>query len=86
MAVARVSSKGQVTIPQKVREQFNIRAGDVLLFIEEGGCLRVEVINKRKLTEFYGIFPSNRPPLSMDEMREIVGQDIGRQMNSGGRG
>lgn len=84
MAIARVSSKGQVTIPQAVREQFDIQQGDDLLFVEEGGCLQVRVLKKRKLTDFYGVFPATRPYTSMDEIREIVGYEIGRQLRNGG--
>ena len=84
MAIARVSSKGQVTIPQAVREQFDIQQGDDLLFLEEEGCLQVRVLKKRKLTDFYGIFPSTRPYTSWEEIREIVGWEIGRQLSEGG--
>ena len=84
MAIARVSSKGQVTIPQAVREQFDIQQGDDLLFMEEDGCLKVRVLKKRKLTDFYGIFPSTRPYTSWEEIREIVGWEIGRQLSEGG--
>lgn len=84
MAMARVSSKGQVTIPQAVRDQFDIQQGDDLLFVEEDGCLKVRVLKKRKLTDFRGIFPSTRPYTSWDEIREIVGWEIGRQLSEGG--
>ena len=84
MAVARVSSKGQVTIPRAVREQFDIEQGDVLLFVEDGGCLQVRVVKKRKLTDFRGIFPATRPYTSMEEIRDIVGYEIGRQLLNGG--
>lgn len=84
MAMARVSSKGQVTIPQAVREQFDIQQGDDLLFVEEDGCLKVRVVKKRNLTDFYGIFPSTRPYTSFGEIREIVGYEIGRQLSNGG--
>lgn len=84
MAMARVSSKGQITIPQTVREQFDIQQGDDLLFVEEDGCLKVRVVKKRNLTDFYGIFPSTRPYTSFDEIREIVGYEIGRQLTNGG--
>ena len=84
MAMARVSSKGQVTIPQAVRKQFDIQQGDDLLFMEEDGCLKVRVLKKRKLTDLYGIFPSTRPYTSWEEIREIVGWEIGRQLSEGG--
>ncbi len=36
---AKVSEKGQVTIPKRLRERLGIRPGDVLEFDEENGCL-----------------------------------------------
>jgi AbrB family looped-hinge helix DNA binding protein len=36
---AKVSEKGQVTVPKKLRESLDIRPGDELDFIEEGGRL-----------------------------------------------
>jgi len=40
--MSRLSSKFQVTIPRDVREKFKLRAGDRILFIEEGGKLVVK--------------------------------------------
>jgi AbrB family looped-hinge helix DNA binding protein len=40
MPTATVTSKGQVTIPRKVREALRLRPGDRVDFVlgEEGGC------------------------------------------------
>lgn len=38
---ARVMSKGQVTIPKKVRTALGIESGDRVTFIVEGGNVRV---------------------------------------------
>ncbi len=46
METSRVTTKGQVTIPQKIRERFDIHAGDVLAFVSaEDGTLRVQKLN-----------------------------------------
>jgi len=37
MEIAKVSSKGQVTIPIEIRKKLNLKEGDKVLFIEEGG-------------------------------------------------
>ena len=39
--LTKVTSKGQVTIPKAVREQYDIEAGDYLLFDPEGDELIV---------------------------------------------
>mgnify|MGYP001003478013 CR=1 FL=1 len=35
MELARISSKGQITIPIEVRKKLNLKEGDKVLFIEE---------------------------------------------------
>ena len=42
LGAAKLSTKGQVTIPADARRRFNLEVGDVLLFIEEDGRLLVE--------------------------------------------
>jgi len=36
MEIARVSSKGQITIPVEIRKKLNLKEGDKVLFVEEG--------------------------------------------------
>ncbi|MCX7795039.1 MAG: AbrB/MazE/SpoVT family DNA-binding domain-containing protein [bacterium] len=37
MEIAKVSSKGQITIPAEIRKKLNLKEGDKVLFIEENG-------------------------------------------------
>jgi len=37
MNLARVSSKGQITIPIEIRKKLNLKEGDKVLFLEENG-------------------------------------------------
>lgn len=37
MDLARVSSKGQITIPIEIRKKLNLKEGDKVLFLEEDG-------------------------------------------------
>ena len=39
MEVVRVSSKGQVVIPKRVREKMGIKEGEYLLLVQEGDIL-----------------------------------------------
>ncbi|MGN0344368.1 MAG: AbrB/MazE/SpoVT family DNA-binding domain-containing protein [Lachnospiraceae bacterium] len=43
MELAKVTSKGQVTIPVEIRRKLGIKNGDKLLFIEESG--RIYMMN-----------------------------------------
>ena len=40
-AVARITTKGQVTIPQEVREYLGLREGDRIEFVNENGHMTV---------------------------------------------
>ncbi|MEM2561498.1 MAG: AbrB/MazE/SpoVT family DNA-binding domain-containing protein [Candidatus Bathyarchaeia archaeon] len=39
LGAAKISTKGQVTIPAEARRRFNLNAGNLVLFIEEDGKL-----------------------------------------------
>lgn len=39
MDLAKVSAKGQITIPVDVRKKLNIRAGDKVMFVEQNGSM-----------------------------------------------
>ncbi|HET9402102.1 MAG TPA: AbrB/MazE/SpoVT family DNA-binding domain-containing protein [Candidatus Acidoferrales bacterium] len=43
---ARLTSKGQITIPRDVRRALGVRAGDKLQFEQEGKAFRVTPIRK----------------------------------------
>jgi len=70
MPVSTVTSKGQITIPKKVRDRLRLRAGDKLDFrVEEDGTLRVYPI-ARKVSEVFGLLADRaRKPYSAAETR-----------------
>ncbi len=41
MTKAKVTSKGQITIPKEVRERLGLRPGDEVEFVEEGEGIRM---------------------------------------------
>lgn len=36
MDLARITSKGQITIPSEIRKKLNLKEGDKVIFIEDG--------------------------------------------------
>ena len=42
VAEARITAKGQVTIPKKILEMIGAEEGDYLLFFQEGGKVTIE--------------------------------------------
>ncbi len=44
---ARITSKGQITIPAKIRRALGVRTGDELLFENDGNGVRVQPVRVR---------------------------------------
>ena len=42
MEVARITSKGQITIPVQIRKKLNLREGDKIIFLEQDGRIYFE--------------------------------------------
>jgi len=39
LGAAKLSTKGQVTVPADARRKFNLEVGDIILFVEQDGRL-----------------------------------------------
>ena len=50
MELAKVTSKGQITIPIEIRKKLGIKNGDKILFVEESG--RVYMMNSSTSPHF----------------------------------
>ena len=48
MELAKVTSRGQITLPLAIRRQLDVKEGDKVVFYEENG--RIVVENAAKLT------------------------------------
>ena len=80
MVIARVTTKGQVTIPAEVRKALDIGEGDDLLFeVVEAGETRLRVLKRGRLSDLYGALPATRPYPGKEEVRTEVGQGLGER-------
>lgn len=69
---ATITSKGQVTVPKKVRDQLHLKAGDRIEFlVDEDGTVRVVPVTA-KVTELKGMVPKPRRAVSLEEMDEAI--------------
>ena len=84
MAIARVTAKGQVTIPVEVRKSLGIAEGDDLLFeVDEAGEARVRVIKRRSVMDLYGALPATRVYPGKEAVRTAVGRELGKRRAEG---
>jgi antitoxin PrlF len=54
---ARLTSKGQITVPKEIRDRLRLEAGDDLEFTFDSDQLVVVPIRRRRLSEFRGVIP-----------------------------
>jgi AbrB family looped-hinge helix DNA binding protein len=81
MPLARVNTKGQVTIPAEVRRALDIGAGDDLLSeVVEAGEARIRVLKRRRLSNLYGALPATRLYPGKEAVRTEMGQGLGERL------
>ncbi|MGA9476007.1 MAG: AbrB/MazE/SpoVT family DNA-binding domain-containing protein [Terriglobales bacterium] len=73
MAVATLTSKGQITIPSRVRRALGLEAGDRLEFVEQAKGQFAIVPANRSIRELKGLFQGKRSkPVSIEEMNAAI--------------
>lgn len=73
MARAKLTSKGQVTIPKPIRDRLGLKPGSRLEFyIDEHG--RAVMVPTIKLAELVGILRRPQEPMSIEEMNDAIAQ------------
>jgi AbrB family looped-hinge helix DNA binding protein len=79
MLTARVTSKGQITIPADVRRALKIDQGDDLAFeVTSDRSVHLKVLKRRRLSDLYGSLPATRSFPGKEEVREEVGRELGK--------
>ena len=69
---ARMTSKGQVTIPKAIRDQLGLRSGVTLHFwVDPTGRIVVTPLTV-ELEDLFGILPKPERPLSVEEINEGI--------------
>jgi antitoxin PrlF len=74
--ISTVNSKGQVTIPAKIRKYLGITTNDKIAFvIDAEGVVRLRVPRYPTITSFRGAAGRLHKPLSWQEMQKIAQED-----------
>lgn len=74
--LSTVTTKGQVTIPKKIREALKISPNDKIDFVQEGE--RVFIVPLKPLQDFRGAVRAQKT-LSFEEERATAKRSVGRR-------
>ncbi|WNM63857.1 AbrB/MazE/SpoVT family DNA-binding domain-containing protein [Candidatus Nitrospira neomarina] len=78
MAVATLTSKGQITLPKEIREQLQLQPGDRVEFlVEPDGRVTVWPVTS-DVTILKGLIPKPKQPVTLEAMRAAIKQRDGR--------
>lgn len=78
MAVAPLTSKGQMTLPKEIREQLNLQPGDrVDFFVGPDGRITLWPVTS-DVTIVKGLIPKPKQPVTLKAMRAAIKQRRGR--------
>jgi antitoxin PrlF len=79
MIVAKVTSKGQVTIPKKVREKLGVQPGEDVGFEEKGDLILIrKAVTKSPFDRWVGKLKHLKGQRSDDLVRKIRDHDNSR--------
>jgi AbrB family looped-hinge helix DNA binding protein len=73
MEVAKITSKGQITIPVDVRRKMNLKSGDKVIFLEQDGRLYVENAALVAITRAQEAFVGEAERLGLKSEQDVVG-------------
>ena len=74
MPRAKLTSKGQVTIPKAIRDQLNLEPGVMLrLRVDPSGRIVITPLTLG-IEDLIGILPKPRKALTIEEIEEVTGE------------
>jgi AbrB family looped-hinge helix DNA binding protein len=69
-ATTRLSSKGQVVIPEDVRNNLGLKEGDLFVVIGEGDAVILKSIHPPRMQEFIGLLANARSEAKKARIRK----------------
>jgi antitoxin PrlF len=83
VVTAKITSKGQITLPKEVRKLLDVQTGSVVVFEQEND--KVVIKPARTLQQFKGILKGRTKTVDFDQVREKVKEYRGKKVARGGR-
>jgi AbrB family looped-hinge helix DNA binding protein len=84
MEVAKITSKGQITIPVDVRRKMKLKNGDKVIFLEQDGRFYVENAALVAITRMQEAFVGEAERLGLKSEQDVV--DMVKEVRSKHRG
>jgi antitoxin PrlF len=81
MDIATVTSKGQITVPVRMREKLGLRPGSKLVFEEQPNGNFVVRKKKGDIRDLKGIVPKPGRPLSVEEMDDAIAAAVAERLD-----
>jgi AbrB family looped-hinge helix DNA binding protein len=79
MYKAKITSKGQITLPVELRKALSVETGDSVMFVpEKNGEFRIRRA-PRSILELEGCVPYSGPPVPVEEMKSAIGAYLAAQ-------
>ncbi len=72
MTSATVTSKGQITIPARIREAMKVSAGDRIEFVQVEDGRYEFIAATRSVTDLKGMFEKSEKRVSIDDMNAAI--------------
>jgi AbrB family looped-hinge helix DNA binding protein len=72
MELAKVTIRGQITIPIEIRKKLNIKDGDKVVFLEENGKIIMENSAMLALREIQDAFKGEAERLGLKDEQDVV--------------
>jgi antitoxin PrlF len=74
---AKITSKGQITLPKKVRDLLHLREGGVVIFEQEAD--KIVIKPAQSLLDYQGYLKGRAKAADVDTIREAARSYVGRK-------
>lgn len=83
VVTAKITSKGQITLPKEVRKLLDVKEGSVVVFEKEDD--RIVIKTAKTIKDFKGFLKGKgKGKIVFDEMRKKAKEYIGKKVAQGG--
>jgi AbrB family looped-hinge helix DNA binding protein len=72
MELAKITSKGQITLPVEIRRKLGVKAGDKILFVEEAGKIYILNSSMEALKEAQAAFTGEAERAGLKNEDDVV--------------